>query len=388
MPPRQILIVDSEGVHLTDIDAPAVSRMIMPRGRWPSWNPLFDLVAVSTVENSSSEVCLVDLYGKVERTFYTVPGDVPPVIAPLVPHYVQWSPGGTALSYVAQGTYGMTLFLSHRDGLFGPDAVINAAPLFSAWCTDDNFLAVHAGEELSVIEIDGSRTTASVASQTAGYRTPAYSDDAEILAYARLEESGEVQLMRARFQGTDSEPVVSFAGGVALAFRPGTQLLTVAVARNPESGGFDELWLVDLSTEGYPKRRIFGGHFVSFLWSPPGERLALVVPSYSGDGRYAMRIIEPDGRSVATSEAFQPSEDYRIYLAFFDQYVNSHSLWSADGQSILIGGRVTTDSVSPSFGDPVGDYVFNWEPGDRAPMRTVRAGSIGFHAPLPKPLQR
>jgi Tol biopolymer transport system component len=387
MTAEQVLIVDARGVHITDVDSPATSRLIVPGGRWPAWNPLFDLLAVSVVEGESSQVRLVDLDGKIERTLYEIPAGVPPVIAPLVPHYVQWSPGGTVLSYVAQGTYGMTLFLSHREGLFGPDAVINAGPLFSAWCTDNNFLAVHAGEELSVIEIDGSRTTAEVAPRTAGYRTPAYSDDAEVLAYARIDESGSVQLIRAKFQGTGSEPVCAFPGGVALAFRPGTQLLTVAVARDPETGGFDELWLVDLSTEDYPKRKIHSGQFVSFLWSPPGERLAVVVPSYGGDGRYAVRILEPDGSPVATSEAFQPSEDYRIYLAFFDQYVNSHSLWSPDGCSLLIGGRVATDSVSPAFGDPDGDYVFIWTPLSGMPMRLIRPGGIGFYPPLPKPLR-
>ena len=387
MTSTQILVVDARGVHIADLSQEEGSaRLIVPGGRWPAWNPLYDVIAVSTVD-TSSQIRLVDLAGRVERTIYEVPQGVPSVIAPLVPHYVQWSPGGNVLNYVAQGTYGMTMFISHVEGLFGPDAVINAAPLFSAWCTDNNFLAIHAGDELSVVEINGSRTTAEVAPLTAGFRTPAYSDDAEVLAYAIAGDSGHVQLMRAKFQGTGSEPVCSFQGGVAIAFRPGTQLLTVAVARDPETGGFDELWLVDLSSPAHAKRLIHRGQFVSFLWSPPGERLAIVVPSYAGDGRYAVRVVEPDGTPFAASEAFQPSEDFRIYLAFFDQYVNSHALWSPDGLSMLISGHVATDAVSPSFGDPVGDFVHLWRPGTGQALHPVLPGSIGFFPPLPKTLR-
>jgi TolB protein len=263
--------------------------------------------------------------------------------------------------------------------------VINGAPLFSAWCTDNNFLAVHAGEELAVVEVDGSRTTAEVAPHALGFRTPAYSDDAEVLAYA-LSAEGGVALMRARFQGTGSSEVCRFPGGVALAFRPGTQELTVAVTRDPSNGGFDELWTVDLSSEGAPKTCIARGSFVTALWDPTGTHMVLFAPTFSGDGKYAGRLLSPQGNVLGTSEAFFPSDDFRIYLGFFDQYANSHALWTAEGDRIVIAGRLGGDGVSPSFGDPEPSYVMTWTVGPSARLKVVASGEIGFCAPLPKML--
>jgi len=385
MEPNSILVVTREGVALANL-AEGSTRLLVPGGRWPAWNPLYDMMAVSVVTDGPSQLRLVDFEGKTERVFYEAAPGVPPVIAPLVPHYMMWSPGGNALCYVAQSSFGMALFLSDIDGKFGPDAVINAAPLFSAWCTDNNFLAVHAGEELAVVEIDGSRTTAEVHPRALGFRTPAYSDDAEVLAYAVPAPGDGVIIMRALFQGTGSEEVCRFPGGVALAFQPGSQWLTVAVAKDAESGGFDELWTVNLTDPSYPKLQLFRGQFISFLWAPTGERLVVVVPSYSGDGSYAARCLAPDGTPQGATEAFTPSDDMRIYLAFFDQYTNSHALWSPDGHQFLIGGTIGTDRVSASFGDPVGDYVYRWDVTENSPLKALSPGSIAFFPPRPKTL--
>ena len=384
--PNSILVVTREGVALANL-AEGSARLLVPGGRWPAWNPLYDMMAVSVVSDGPSQLRLVDFEGRTERVFYEAAAGVPPAIAPLVPHYMMWSPGGNALCYVAQSSFGMALFLSDIDGKFGPDAVINAAPLFSAWCTDNNFLAVHAGEELAVVEIDGSRSTAEVHPKALGFRTPAYSDDAEVLAYAVASPDGGVVIMRAHFQGTGSEEVCAFGSGVALAFRPGTQLLTVAVSNDAESGGFDELWAVDLAEPAYPKRQIYKGQFVSFLWAPTGEHVIVIVPSYSGDGRYAARCLEANGAPKGSTESFAPSEDMRIYLAFFDQYANSHALWSPDGHQFLICGTIGSDRVPASFGDSNGDYVYLWDVTENKPLRTVAPGSIGFFPPLPKTLR-
>ncbi len=386
MTDRRLLVVGRDGVSLAEPGEPGAlwnRRPLVERGRWPAWNPVFDVMAVSVETNGRSELRVVDFEGHTERVLFASPEGVAPVIAPRVPHYPMWSPGGNVLSYVAQSTYGLTLFLSHLEGTFGPDAIINGAPLFSAWCTDNNFLAVHAGEELAVVEVEGSRTTAEISQRALGFRTPAYSDDAEVLAYALPEDGGAV-IMKAKFQGTGGVEVARFAGGVALGFRPGTQELTVAMTADPSTGGFDELWSIDLGRDGAPSRKLARGPFVSFLWAPTADRLAVVAPAFSGDGRYVIRSLSPEGKAIAASEPFLPSEDYRIYLAFFDQYANSHSLWTPDGSTLIVGGRLPGDGVSPSFGDPEPSYVMTWAAERGAAFETVAAGEIAFCAPLPK----
>lgn len=363
---------------------------IAPRGRWPAWNPVRDVVAVSRLETGtdgpSSSIELFSTTGEHLRTLHQSPPGIPPIIAPRLPHYGLWSPGGNVLSYVAQSSYGLTLFLSEVDGDFTSDPIINGAPLFLAWCTDNNFLGVHAGEELAVVEVEGSRTTANVAHRALGFRTPAFSDDANIMAYALPAEPG-VAIMRALFQGMNGREVHRFDGGVALGFRPGTEQLTAAVTRQPNTGVFDELWSLDLSEDPPAVSPITRGPIVAFFWSPVGDRVAVVFPAQTGDGRYAIRVHEPGGRILAVSEAFVPSPDYRMILGFFDQYMQSHHLWSPDGKHFLVTGRLVNDAVSSSLGDPEGDYVMLWTPGSARPLEPIAAGDMGFFRPAAKSIQ-
>ena len=175
------------------------------------------------------------------------------------------------------------------------------------------------------------------------------------------------------------EAVTRVAGGVALGFRPGSGELTIAVSRAPESGVFDSLLLRDPRSN--VQRRLWRGPFVAFWWSPPGDRLAVVVPTQSGDGRYQLHIAGPEGDVLASAEPIVPSQDLRTVLSFFDQYGLSHRLWAPDGSAFLLAGRLVSDGVASSFGDPPGDAVFYWNALRGAPLERVGGGMAAFFPP-------
>ncbi len=361
---------------------------IAPQGRWPAWNPRRDIVAYSTVRldrEPRSTIELASIYGgHIKTVFESQPG-IAPVIAPRVPHYINWSPGGDILSFVANGQFGLTFHLSDIDGLLQSDPILNGAPIFHAWCIDNNFVAVHAGSELAVVESAGSRVTADISGGAVGFRTPAYSDDHASLAYALPGEPGVV-IMVAIFQGTASREVARFSGGVALAFRPGTNQLSICVTHNPTSGTFDELWLLDLAESQTLPVKIAKGPFVACIWSPTGEHVALAIPLQTGDGRYQVVVRDAAGAFGAASAAFVPSLDVRVALGFFDQYALSHHIWAPDGQSMVICGREPGDAVSAAFGETAGDYVFLWRPFERRPIELITAGEFAVFQPLAKTL--
>lgn len=355
--------------------------------RWPAWNPARDLIAYSSYvatpeERSSIEV--ITSAGVKVRTIYES-GSRPAAIAPRVPHYVSWSPGGDIVSFIAHGHHGLTFFLADPAGSADPDPILNDAPLFHAWCTDNNFIAVHHGTELNVVETQGSRVLASVSDQAIGFRTPAYSDDADVLAYAVPSEPG-VAIMRAHFQGTGSQRVTSFPGGVALAFRPGTRHLGVAVTKTPQSGAFDELWLVNVADGTSDRVLIVRGPFVSFSWSPDGSHVLLAIPLQSGDGRYQFVVRDAGGAFVSASPPIVPSADWRSAMGFFDQYALSHTPWSAEGDTIVICGREPGDGVSSSFGDPEGDLAFVWHPFAKEAPKIAGHAEFAVFQPKPKQL--
>ncbi len=355
-------------------------------GFWPSWRPRHEAVSLSVVagegKRQRSAIEMLDLQGNHLRTLYESPLGGDAVIAPNVPHYALWSPAGDQLALVAQGSAGLTLFLSEADGPLIADPIQSGAPLFLAWSPDGGRLAVHAGVNLSVLELAEARASRPISADARGFRTPAFSDDGELLAFATPDGSGDGVVVRvANRAGEIGEAVHELPGGVALAFRPGTRTLTVAVTTRPASGAFDELWTIDLATGG-DAELLLRRPFASVFWDPAGEKLAFVVPSSTGDSSVSLHARTAAGEFLGASPPFAPSPDYQTLAGFFDQYGQSHRLWAPDGSAFLAGGRLLTDSPAAAFGDGSRDSVLQWRPGRGAPIERIGEGGIGFFPPL------
>ena len=356
-------------------------------GYWPTWRPGHEAIALSVVvqegKQQRSAVEMLDLEGNHLRSLFESPLGGEAVIAPNVPHYALWSPTGDRLALVAQGRAGLTLFLSEADGPLIADPIQTGAPLFLAWSPDGGRLAVHAGVNLSVLELAEARASRPISADARGFRTPAFSDDGHFLAFATPDGDGEGVIVRvAAGSGDVTEAVGEFPGGVALAFRPGTRTLSVAVTTRPASGAFDELWTIDLGAGGRPEQ-LLRRPFSSVLWDPTGEKLAFIVPSATGDGSVSLHARLASGEFLGASAPFVPSPDYQTIAGFFDQYGRSHRLWAPDGSAFLGGGRLLTDSPAAAFRDGSRDALLHWRPERGAPIERIGEGGIGFFPPPP-----
>jgi TolB protein len=70
----------------------------------------------------------------------------------------------------------------------------------------------------------------------------------------------------------------------------------------------------------------------AFFWSPEGRRLAVL--GLAGPG--LMQWIVSDGERVNRLDPFRPSTRWlREVLPFFEQYAQSHAVWSADGAQLV-----------------------------------------------------
>ena len=354
-------------------------------GFWPAWRPGHDAVTLSVVveegKQQRSAIEMLDLEGNHLRTLYESPLGGDAVIAPNVPHYALWSPGGDLLALVATGSAGLTLYLSEADGPLIADPIQTGAPLFLAWSPDGRRLAVHAGVNLSVLELAEARASRPISADARGFRTPAFSDDGELLAFATPDGTGDGVVVKvASGPAGKTEAVHELPGGVALAFRPGTRTLTVAVTTHPASGAFDELWDIDLAAGAEP-RLLLERPFASLFWDPAGEKLAFVVPSTTGDSTVSLHARTAAGEFLGASPPFLPSSDFQTMAGFFDQYAHSHRLWAPDGSAFLAGGRLLTDSPAAAFGDGSHDAILCWRPERGAPIERIGEAGIGFFPP-------
>ncbi|MGH2633896.1 MAG: hypothetical protein ACRDG3_10845 [Tepidiformaceae bacterium] len=351
-------------------------------GFWPAWSPSASSIALAALDTDSGEVTsTVELFepsGRHEGTLFRQAPGAPPAIGPRIPGYAAWSPAGDTLSYVTAGTDGLTLFALGADGSGMQNPLLRGAPIFSSWSPDGATLAVHAGSNLTLLRPAVNALPQVLTEEATGFRTPAFSA-AGALVFAVVEE-GAVRLMRTDASGAQAEPLASYPGGLAFSFRPHTSELFVAMTRSPGNGLFDELSVVNIEEPG-SKHVVARGPFAGFFWSPAGDRVVLVIPAQTGDGRYSLQALTPDGRYAGATEGFVPSQDFRTYLGFFDQFALSHGLWAPDSTTFLAAGRVPGDSVHATFGDPVGSSVLEWHVGRGQPLAVVGPGEIGVYPP-------
>jgi hypothetical protein len=348
-------------------------------GWWPTWNRLGE-VALSHVETVGESLATLEVFDVRDPALEprivsrTTPAAL---IAPRTPHYALWSDDGATLCYVTPSEDGLGVFTALPGDATSPVRLATGAPMFPAWEPGGPRLALHHGATLTVLEPGSPRQTI-ISERAVGFRTPAFRDDGRILAFAEPAGAGVV-IATVDPDGTERQPIAHEPGGVALAFRPSSRELALAVSRTPEMGVFDELAVVDSVSRG--RRRLHRGPFVAFWWSPAGDRVAVLVPAQTGDGRYQLHIISAEGSVLASAEPIVLSQDLRTVVSFFDQYALSHRLWSPDGSSFALCGRLVSDGVASSFGDPPGDAVYTWAAFRGAPLERLGHGVAAFYPP-------
>ncbi len=340
-------------------------------GLWPTSRPGSDRWTWSVVDSAARLEHLEDL-AAVE-----VPGsrtEPPLLLAARLAHYALWSPAGEALCYVAPDGRALSL-RTWRPGDAEARSLLSAAPVFVAWIPRSNWLLCHHGTSLSAFETETGEQRV-LSNSAAGFRTPAVAGDGSVIAWAEVKD-GKVEVRTGTVEPNDSRVVATFEGGVALSYQPGTTELTLAVARQPDTGVFSEFLRLSDSGEA---TRLVQGPLVAYWWSPDGARFASLHPSYSGDGRFQARFHHAGGRFLGATEPFIPSADTATMVGFFDQYAVSHPAWSASGRWFGASGRLLKEGPHPSFSGGsteralVWDTLSNGVPLDLGPGQTLSFG--------------
>ncbi|MBA4180258.1 MAG: hypothetical protein C0506_06665 [Anaerolinea sp.] len=381
--PGALLVVSSRGelsVARRDSGGGWSAVALMKRASWPTWRPGpgAEFAASALLPSGASRLVVGQIANATEPLVVheSAPGEG---IAPRVSHYALWSPDGSRLAYVTRSGDRLALSLLHLPAGKRVESIVEGAPIFSAWSADSRYLACHAGLSLQVVDAERGDVHRVVSEEAAGFRVAAPGPEGTLL-YG-IPDSGALRLLESRFEGGPARELGRFGGGIAMAVRPGGGAVAVGVTRHPQTGTFEELWLVAMG-DGQ-KRLIARGPYVAFYWSPAGDRIALVVPAQTGDGRHCVRTISPDGAQLAASEGIVPSQDFRIALGFFDQYALSHPVWTASG-SLLLTGRRVDDSVHATLGDAIGDHVFSWAGERGAPLEAIQPGQTAVAEPSPE----
>ncbi len=297
--------------------------------------------------------------------------------APLMAVYIAWNPGGSLIAMSGNDEEGNLLLATAEPGQ--SIAVIDqGAPLYFDWARDGSSLLVRTAERFEHVPIDGSERTQVPASGT--FRIGVHIGDSLVLATAR--DVGDALAVADR-EGEIVRELIRYAGPIAYVAGPGDDRLATMTRGSPESQRLAQLEksdlpilepnrLVTVETATGDIEEVAQARGVAWFWSPDG-RLLLYSTLEFVNGVERLQWHTWDGERSVSYRAFSPTGIFgRDYLAFFDQFARSMSLWAPDGSAFAYAGGSSLDDA--------GIWVQPVAGGD--PVR-VSAGEMAMWSPTP-----
>jgi TolB protein len=347
---RLLVLGDDGNIYVTRPDGNETQALSHDAGpshlyEQPAWSPLGDRVAwVEAVDTgnevtSSLHVSRPDGSGAVQ------------VATTAPPFYISWSPDGSRLAYLANGSQGIDLNLFDPGSLSHPIQMLDqGSPLYFSWSPDGQHVLAHVGSDrLSLIMLDGAKTD--LASRPADFAAPLWGPDRASLVYGTV-TGGKQRLVVADLNGTAQRELAGFDGHLTFELRPdGQQVAYVDTVLQVPTAAFGPLYVAGAA--GSAVQLISEGPVLAFFWSPDGRYLLYLtldqtdVPSGARQASFHLQQDQPlwmrwhvwdRWRSIGF-ERFVPSQTMlEEYLAFFDQYARSMTLWAPDSSDFTYAG--------------------------------------------------
>ena len=348
------------------------------RCAWPVWSPDGESLMYSAYpyagSNGHGAFRLISKpEGKPASVIYTnEPGT--DAIAQHTPHYAMWSPDGSKVAFIAQTlSSGMSLMVVSADGEGAPMRLLDGAPLYFCWSLDSEYVLAHVGQLHYLIRLSEPEP-AQVPVVSMRYQAPSVSAaDGRIAMCGEMSETVQGIIVATIQDG--AEIVGEVEGLAALSWRPERGQLAVASGLNRGSGYYDRITLLDANSTA--ERVLIDDPSLCFFWSPDGMKIAYITPSEGAQGSVRWAVFDLETDEVRYLADFLPSREQLTMFMFFDQYGQSHCLWSPDSRKILfsgVPGRLESRGPLPD-GSEASVYIADVDGVDEPEV--VGQGSIG-----------
>lgn len=354
--------------------------------RWPTWAPDGTRLAFTTVDLDGRDlgalgaVHVADLDGGVAHQVWASRQGGP--------IYYAWHPQGQKLALLALG--GETLHVLATDPRTSRPwyPLASGQPLYIAWSPDGRVVAIHSGgdrranPDASLLlatwrDLSGAPRLTRLPLEPSSFRAPAWSADGRWLAVGVHEAPGAAVVLR----GQDGAlvRVAATSAAPAFAWSPTAPLLAVADEIPGLPHVYDGIHVYDVRQR--MRWPIAGDQVVAFFWAPDGQQIAYVALDRP-NGALLWRVVRFDGYAERTLARLLPTREQFQTFAFFDQYAQSHALWSPDSHALVAAGW-NADEGLPFPGAPSGIYVIPVD--GRTPLRRIASGVQAFWSPLAVP---
>ena len=380
---RIAVVSRDERVRVVNPDAPGVIHPAASgeghRCAWPVWSPNGEELMYSAYPAVSSNGhgafrLIARAAGKPATAIYTnEPGT--DAIAQHTPHYMMWSPDGSKVAFIAQTlSSGMSLMVANADGTGELARLIDGAPLYFCWSQDSEYIFAHVRELHYLIRLREPEP-AQVPVVSTGYQAPSVSPiDGRIAMCGEMSETVQGIIVATIQSG--AEIVGEVEGLAALSWRPGRGQLAVSSGLNRGSGYYDRLALLDADSTA--ERVLIEEEMLCFFWSPDGSKIAYITPSEDAQGSVRWAVLHLETDEVKYLADFLPTREQLTMFMFFDQYGQSHRLWSPDSSKILFAGVLGRLEARGPLPDGEASSIYIADVNGNDELVEVGQGSIGL----------
>lgn len=286
----------------------------------PIWSPDAKMIAAGVGALGTPGLALVDV----------TDGSVEIVPASSAVFYASWSPDGSQVAFLNNGTGG-DLDMTVHDVATGSSEIFGrGTPFYFSWSPAGDALASHVG--FDVMDLTSEDGTIRSLAPPGMFQAPQWTE----VGVFHIGLSGEEQLLL--LTGDESIPLGLVSGRSF--FSATTDGSRVAVATvSPQQGvtarlqsvprlPANQLIVLDVATGEW--ETVSRDPQGAFFWSPDGEQL-LVLQRSDGEAALVWSVWDGDLR---TYEPFSPAPGFvGGFLPFFDQYAQSMTLWAPDGSA-------------------------------------------------------
>ena len=258
-------------------------------------------------------------------------------IGPTAPHFSSWSPNGERIAVTTGGQFGIGTMLVGSFSGEAPDGIALGAPLYVNWAPDARSLLVHQDAGLHLIPVDGviSGAAKTVGIGSISFNSASWAPNSQ--SFAHVESiSGNLAVVITKTSDVDMHQIIGKGDRlVRVGWSPDGRQIAIAKS----SGGlFHTLSIYDLAED--VERIIHEGPLNAFWWSPDSSKLAIVEEATEIEFTHNWSVLDVDSGDVTLLATYFASDQFLFVQDFFDQYVESHNIWSPDSSMIVISGIV------------------------------------------------
>lgn len=288
------------------------------------------------------------------------------------PFYLYWSPDGENLSFLSRGITGGSMALqvvtAEGDDSFVVDT---GTPYYWAWSPNESQVFVHVGgaaslnpgeARLSFLSLGQNITETGLNLLPSAFQAPVFSPEGEYIIVAAEDRAGVSSLVLAKANGDVQSILADIGGPVAFDWSPKGDHLAYIENTQSTSGFLGNLKFVNLDDPEFPEViETDAENVIAFFWSPEGDKVVYFVPAIVNQSddestgnqdpmvfliMYIANAIDGSTREVTS---FLPSDAFLNILPFFDQYQRSATIWSPDGNYLVVSALSNSDGTPGIF---------------------------------------